>query len=199
MNLRDSKSRVFLMSSLPCARQLLQGLWMASLLHSHLPTLLGARGKDLKHIQPMLLKVVQGPADSDTGSSTTSTWQPTFIFPTGFSNTQVSFPTPLDWDQHNHAAEHNWWLGDAVHSTMSLHTQVLSLGKGSGGGEAETQTVLNKKCDMSKDSRTLGCLQSVQMTGCVMTEFCGAKTSSQLHITQCCGGNFYWTTLNKWP
>ena len=60
MNLHDSKSRVSLMSTLPCARQLLQGLSMAPLLHSHLPTLLGARGKDLKHIQPMLLKVVQG-------------------------------------------------------------------------------------------------------------------------------------------
>ena len=43
---------------------------------------------------------------------------------------------------------------------------------------------------MSKDSHILGCPQSAQMTGCVMTGFYGMKTSSQLHIIQRCWGNF---------
>lgn len=84
----------------------------------------------------MPLQVVQGPADSDKGSSTTSTWQPTFIFPTGFSNTQVSL-------QHNQAAEHKWWLGGYTLNNERSHTGIVP-GEGTGGDEAETQKILNK-------------------------------------------------------
>lgn len=57
---------------------------------------------------------------------------------------QLDFLTLRSHFQHNQAAEHKWWLGGAIHSTMSVHTQVLSLGKGLGGDEAETQKILNK-------------------------------------------------------
>ena len=110
---------------------------MASLLHSHLPTLLGARGKDLKHIQPMLLRLCKGQLILTREVQPLQHDSPHLYF-------QLDFLTLRSHFQHNQAAEHKWWLGGAIHSTMSVHTQVLSLGKGLGGDEAETQKILNK-------------------------------------------------------
>lgn len=49
-----------------------------------------------------------------------------------FSTTQASSTIPPDWDQHNPGPRHKQQVGDASGSALSIHKQVLSLGKGFG-------------------------------------------------------------------